>query len=97
MVEVTRDQIREACWDAGLDADEAPYWDYSGKAMYGATCFGLQCDEGQLLEFTISLARQDEGMDLEWLRKVRSDSMGLGSIFYWPGVTIPGEGEDAED
>jgi len=91
MVELTKDQFKEAVWDAGLDADSDIYWDYSGKGMYGASCLGITCTEGELLEFVAYLARLDDQLDLDWLRGVRSDSMGMSSIFYFPSLKFQEE------
>jgi len=91
MVETTKEQVKEALWEAGLDADEDINWNYSGAGMFGETCFGIMGDEGDLLEFAVRLARMDDQMDLDWLRRMRADSLGRRTIFYWPGISFPEE------
>lgn len=51
---------------------------YSGRGMYGATCYGIACDDW--LECH-DLARE------KGLKGDRRDQMGKGWIVYWPAVT----------
>lgn len=68
------------------------YWQYSGRAMYGDTCVGVTSDRGpvNLLRLAWYLAINSDG-DTSFLETLafadmRTDSMGLGQVVYWPGV-----------
>lgn len=51
--------------------------DYSGRSMYGQTCYGISCeDAGACLE--------ESGA--KGLRGGRTDTMGLRFIVYWPSI-----------
>jgi hypothetical protein len=91
MYTVSREALEDACYDADLDPDSAIRADYSGRAMYGATCLGLVHDgQGELIKFVIALVQYDEDA-ADWLSSTRSDSMGLSQITYWPRVTVADE------
>jgi hypothetical protein len=72
---------------------------YSGRAMYGAKC--VACDQAELGEILSVLVRaegidEDERDDLAHEAEgIRSDSMGLGVVYYWPKVAFVEE-EDLE-
>lgn len=72
--------------EAAVDAIEGAelYRGYSGRAMYGKTCFGIVFDnEGDLGPFMAQLACYDEDLAME-LGAPRFDSLGLNVIAYWP-------------
>lgn len=93
-------QIIEACHDIGHEIRN----DYSGRCMYGERCFGIETD-GKIptdiiffvaREYIDELAMEDvEDDTLEDLERVfqdmRSDSMGLGMIYYFPGWQLDEE------
>jgi len=70
--------------------------DYSGRAMYGETCWGVSGDARDAeIGFTFFEAAVEEGMDptdyeeVRWVRSLlplRTDSMGRGVIWYNPSV-----------
>jgi len=87
--------------DAEID-ERAARWDYSGRGMYGRTCFGFTGNVRTLAAFFTQLgfaagqkvaedgSRCDE---LETLIDVlagelTTDSMGLDTIFYFPRVEV---------
>lgn len=92
---VPREKIEAAMYEAGLD-ESALRDDYSGRGMYGDECFGIVTDgPGLLLQFAVALAAQsdpdNDEFDVEvmgWIAGVREDSMGLSTIYYWPGVVV---------
>jgi hypothetical protein len=93
MTTLSRATVNDALYAADLD-ESALYEDYSGRAMYGASCFGLVCDAGGFAAFCAAFAKgnfTDDDPDVDWLSKVRTDSMGLSTIWYWPGVTVEKE------
>ncbi|MGH9921075.1 MAG: hypothetical protein ACRD6W_19675, partial [Nitrososphaerales archaeon] len=80
---------------------------YSGRGMYGAKCLGVEIDRDTSLGYLVGdLIDALEGDDdlrevADGFRQLRSDDMGLGTIFYFPGVPYvedePEEEEDEED
>lgn len=78
-----------------LDGDV--HTDYSGRGMMGTECFGIATTQ---TGWDLSRAVQDaldngeEGADntyaLEYLseHEPRTDSLGLDTIYYWPGLTV---------
>lgn len=70
--------------------------DYSGRGMFGKGCLGLvtsrtgwwlanEVREAQ--EYT-TYAEQDELLDYLLTHEPLVDSMGLGTIYYWPSVQV---------
>lgn len=52
--------------------------DYSGRGMFGKTCYGIVC------------ANINECLEVagkHGLRNARTDNMGKNYIVYWPGIT----------
>lgn len=81
--------------------------DYSGRCMFGRSCFGYEPNEGNLFLWFL---RQlyEEGEDWEFYDEVKnllddgalerqcSDSMGLGIIIYYPNLQVA-EFDEADD
>lgn len=65
--------------------------DYSGRGMYGKNTYAICCDDitdlvGAAIEAVID-AMSDDRTDDAWeiqraFERIRSDSMGLGQVFY---------------
>lgn len=77
-------------WDIDIRTD------YSGRAMYGKTCLGIVTDMSgwglaaevrNALEYT-SWAEEEDFLDYILTHEPRTDSMGRGTIYYWPGVQV---------
>jgi hypothetical protein len=71
------------------DKDCRVYEQYSGRCMYGSKCFGLVGDSisNMSMRLVIFLTRNGEEDLAERLyNNVRTDSMGLSSIIYFPNV-----------
>ena len=100
----TRSDLVDAL-DQFLDFDYDLTDDYSGRGMYGDTCFGVTVESAGaaaaigaalLLACHDNSQRQhmDDAMDdatalvAPLVRGMRLDSMGLGTIFYFPGWTL---------
>lgn len=62
-------------------------FNYSGRGMYGATCFGITGQLNGLIAFLRVL--DDDTADA--LSDPRVDNMGLDYIYYWPELKT-GEG-----
>lgn len=93
---LTNDQVNELRVEFGEDLRTG----YSGRAMYGKTCIGYTGEDPVI--FTIKLAYLMAGGDisvdelieeLEDLGAAHTDSMGRGTIYYWPHVQAE-EGDD---
>lgn len=85
--------------------------DYSGRCMYGETCFGIvtyslptvAMEFNRALQDVIDTCTSDEPdpdsiadeaeelLDADIFQSYRQDSMGLGYIVYFPGVTVEDE------
>lgn len=90
--------ITDTMYDLGMEPDGVRT-DYSGRGMYGRTCFGIDID-GAAAGFTFKLgvalaANHPELAEELSYETVATDNMGLGTIVYWPNVTV--EGADADD
>ena len=85
--------IEDFCEEEGDDFSFYP--DYSGRGMFGRHCIGISTKESpartmaKLILYSISFF--DEVEELETfvcrLEDVETDSLGLGSIIYWPSLT----------
>lgn len=61
---------------------------YSGRGMYGKKCLGITFDGSfSLIHFGYELGRlADEDFHIEEAFNYATDSMGLGTILYWPNI-----------
>lgn len=78
--------------------------DYSGRSMYGRTCLGYTGGDPVMFTFNLAVEMVRADLEAEEsedepevyavqekladLGEPRTDSMGRGAIFYWPGVTV---------
>ena len=82
---------------------------YSGRGMYGDNCLGIDCNNpvavfGELIYFLMDdhcdEEIEEEAKDLaETLTNTRieTDSMGRGSILYFPNIPWTADNEEDED
>lgn len=80
---------------------------YSGRGMFGKECIGFVTSEspfalglklGHYLREAESNTNEDDPSDLfEYLQNVRTDSMGMDTIMYFPNIQMPDELVDEED
>jgi hypothetical protein len=95
-MEITENQleaIRELLSDLAMD-DVEYTTGYSGRAMYGTTCCGFEGSFNPTqLGFVISQVLGEDDFDLaHWMvSNVRTDSMGLGVIVYFPRLECSDE------
>lgn len=84
---ITEDDI-QVCAGAAFEIRQ----DYSGRFMYGESCFGIVADQIHHATTAIVLALADAGYSGEDLHAVvdaaRTDDMGLQSIVYFPGYKL---------
>lgn len=71
---------------------------YSGRAMYGANCVGLDVESfGAVMNIAVGLI--EGGIDptevCELGENMRTDNMGLGYIVYWPALELSEKQHDA--
>lgn len=78
------DKIMDLCEEYNLEL----YEDYSGRGMYGTECIGVEGDTYDIQGATGALRKI--------LGNNRQDSMGLGSIIYWPSVSMESLKEEGE-
>lgn len=102
----THDQLVDALCQMGCDGEDDAQVraDYSGRGMYGATCFGVVCGSHQIglvaLAITAAIADivESNGEDTDYAELIdtaagivgtmRVDSMGRDQIAYFPGWTL---------
>jgi hypothetical protein len=58
------------------------YEKYSGRGMYGTNCIGISLDQYTSVDDVVEFAANIG------LRGIRWDNLGLGSIVYWPHISI---------
>lgn len=93
MIKLSRDVVVVTMEDVGMDPDTDLRENYSGRAMYGETTFGLiVSSDNSFFVFLVELAKA-EGLNgdtaQELAQRARSDNMGKNSsIFYFPGVEL---------
>lgn len=89
----------EAVMDAVnvLQPEATPYLRYSGRGMFGDTCFGIVCSSPSQAMLSLGQALGEEELDeglVEAFSDHRQDSMGVESIIYFPAITVSEETAD---
>ena len=91
---------RLAAWLEENDTGTEAYLKYSGRFMFGATCFGIvgQMADIQttLMDFVADHPEHARAMR-ELVKGQRSDSMGRDIIIYFPDVDIERDAGEAGD
>ncbi len=85
---------------------EASCRSYSGRGMYGSQCLATDDDAGigEIMANVLEALSYDEcslnedglRQAADGLRKMRSDSMGMGTVYYFPGVPFVPDEEDGD-
>lgn len=73
---------------------------YSGRAMYGRSCLGVETnDVGDLFAAVLEeLEGEEDTQDVQLaFKSMCTDALGLGTIVYFPAVPFVGDEEDDED
>lgn len=60
-----------------VDDDRSLRTDYSGRGMFGRTCWGVTCNDPNDVIAEVGL------------KGAQTDNMGTSTIVYWPRVTGP--------
>lgn len=81
--------LQEMFEDAGLACRS-----YSGRGMYGERCLAVEFDAiGEILN-AVAIGGDAAVEHARTLARARTDSMGRGSILYFPGVPFVGTDSD---
>ena len=90
------DEIASCASDSLSEGAFEPRGDYSGRGMYGETCLGFDGPRGAgvtlgaAIMYTLGVLGDDPDTALEMAAAGTTDSMGLGTIYYFPGWTVEG-------
>jgi hypothetical protein len=74
------------------EEDAGVYTHYSGRGMYGKTCFGIETEQytnpiSVMMAMTIDLIEDDDyNLARVLTDKVSQDNMGRGMITYFPSI-----------
>jgi hypothetical protein len=78
--------------------------EYSGRGMYGRTCLGVVTNPNSVhsfeLAYQLGRAAREVGtfQDIEEaICPTQEDSMGLGSVIYWPRVPYVKDEREQDD
>lgn len=90
----TIDVLREICNELGIE-----YQSYSGRSMQGKNCFAIVCEDAMRVVINIAYEFGARSEDPGVLEYVKTDSMGLDTVVYWPGIkwTEQEPGDDTRD
>lgn len=83
--------VQEAVSIARDNGDITVHPKYSGHGMYGKECFGVVASIRAFAVFLVELASMDDDAAQTLSGAVRADSMGLLTIYYFPGVQLDGD------
>jgi phosphoglucomutase len=77
------EEAADQCWSGNLEYRDA----YSGRNMYGKECPAIVCDDmREFAEFIVEATLLDEDAGRYLASKVQQDSMGTGTVYYWPRI-----------
>lgn len=69
---------------------------YSGRGMYGKECIAAEYNSQSDLAYIIESC-DDVDQAAYLFRNAKYDSMGLGSVVYWPYIAFPEDCEEIDD
>lgn len=97
-VEISKSDLLEALSYIELEEESDVRWGYSGRSMYGRTCFGFVGSMEDYGTFLLALVDvyYDQTEDINVSRELAghfverccTDSMGYSTIFYFPGIQV---------
>jgi hypothetical protein len=83
MTDIDKTVVIDAMEGLAMDLGGEFRDDYSGRGMYGETCVGVVFDyRSDIYEFMFDVY-EETGYRLT---APAEDSMGISTIFYWPGL-----------
>ena len=87
---MTPETLKDIIEASGYDARS-----YSGRGMYGKKCLAFDTDDSTFEVvanlFDTVIDTDDAGDFINMLRKTKTDSMGRGTVFYFPSIAFTGE------
>lgn len=97
-----REEFVKALSDAAYQSDDIRADSYSGRGMYGSSCFALKGDLRDIMSIVFDVIAEEEDQDMRFefaalAENFQVDSLGLSSVVYWRGLEYKGEEEDEED
>lgn len=105
MTSLAFDRLKSLLEDAGMETTR-----YSGRGMYGAHCLGACFEGSSEAMFVAEMAAEIilNADDLEaaaeeiqalrnTMRDTHVDSMGRGTVIYWPSIKWEGPDPDEEE
>ena len=85
---MTNDERIAAIRETAIEVDGSVYENYSGRSMFGRSCYGIVCgDKTACIE---AAARRG-------LVGAKTDAMGHDFIVYWPHVTLTQDSPDTDE
>lgn len=93
-MDINYQKLEDIADEAGIEYDNIST-DYSGRGMYGKDCIGFYLESNSQL-LSLGAALQTEGVLDDFVGRARLDSLGYGSIVYFPGITCE-DGPKGED
>ncbi len=76
--------VSAACPEGSLETD------YSGRCMYGDECIAFYVDDAtDFAKILVRVVAEDEDLANELADRIRTDSLGLGAVIYFPGIKAP--------
>lgn len=93
-IEITEEQYSDF-EDIIINLDGDPHRDYSGRGMYGESCIGFKTYDPMRAMFQLGIESEICDANVAWLQRAnfRTDSMGKGTIVYFPNIKVT-EDED---
>lgn len=83
------EKLRDSIYSHDLDEDQTSiYLNYSGRGMYGQTCFGLYGSFGIATATSIILKAFETELAQEIISSTATDNLGRGMIYYYPGFNF---------
>ncbi|MET9265300.1 hypothetical protein [Amycolatopsis sp. NPDC004079] len=87
-----RQTIRDVAYRTDLEPDDVVRDSYSGRAMYGETCFALYVDKiADAVKFLVRFGQEQPQDACRLADDMRCDQMGLGQVVYFPGWRLTAE------
>jgi len=86
MCNITPNDLADLAYEYGLKVRS-----YSGRGMHSRPCFAITGDASAPMKLAVGVAvDMGAGDDADYLAdRMQVDSLGLGQVFYWPGIEAP--------
>lgn len=92
LIDTQLEVIENLAWDFDIEPRA-----YSGRGMFGRSCLGLPVNDlRQAVQFLVALGQEDADLAGDLAGNLTTDSLGYGTIVYFPRFEWKGEDEDEE-